>query len=114
MSEIINFQTPYRFAVYEHKIQSQKELSSIRMIVIRNQSNQVIQYTGLEEFSYPYTGQRPKITVRTKAELVYICAALNYIFANNRVKRIADITAYQLPKRYYGNGYISITREMQL
>ena len=93
MSEIINFQTPYRFAVYEHKIQSQKELSSIRMIVIRNQSNQVIQYTGLEEFSYPYTGQRPKITVRTKSELVYICEALNYIFANNRVKRIADITA---------------------
>ena len=71
MSEIINYQTPYRFAVYEHKIQSQKELSSIRMIVIRNQSNQIVQYTGLESYSYPYTGQRPKVTVRTKVELVY-------------------------------------------
>lgn len=93
MSEIINFQIPYRFAVYEHKIQSQKELSSIRMIVLKNQSNQIVQYTGLESYSYPYTGQMPKVTVRTKVDLVYICMALNYIFTHNRVERIADITA---------------------
>ena len=92
MSEIIKFEAPYRFAVYDHKVQSRKELSSIRMIVVKNQNNQIVQYTGLEAYSYPYTGQMPKITVRTKAELVYICAALNYIFAHNRVKRIADIT----------------------
>ena len=85
------FPATYRFAVYEHRIQNQKELSTYRMIVIKNSDNRIVYYTGLELFSYPYTGQRPKVVVRQKAELSYICNALNFIFANNKVQRIADI-----------------------
>lgn len=86
------FQPDYRFSVYEHKIHNQNELASYRMIVLKNKDNRVVVYTGLEQFSFSYTGQLPRITVRQKAELVYICNALNHIFTHNRIYRIADIT----------------------
>lgn len=93
MSIIPLFPADYRFCVYEHKIQRTKELSSYRMIVIKNAQNQIVCFTGLEQFVFPYTGQLPRVTVRQKAELVYICGALNYIFFHNQVKRLADITS---------------------
>ena len=86
-------ESSYRYCVYEHKIDKHQELATYRMIVIKNQDNQILCFTGLEQFSFPYTGQKPQIKVRQKAELVYICNALNYIFAHTRVSRIADITA---------------------
>lgn len=63
------------------------------MIVLKNRDGRITYYTGLEAFSHPYTGQKPRITVRRKAELVYICIALNYIFGKRKVHRISDITA---------------------
>ena len=93
MNKIIKAKGPYWFAVYEQKVHSRKELTAIRMIVLKNSVNRIICFTGLEAFSFPYTGQRPKITVRSKAELVYICTALNYIFLHQRVRRIAEISA---------------------
>lgn len=93
MDKIINLSSTYRYCVYEHKIQLRKELSTYRMIVIKNEEDRIVRFTGLEQFSYPYTGQLPKIAVRQKAELAYICRALNYIFSHNRAFRIADITA---------------------
>lgn len=93
MSEIIPFVPKCRFCVYEHKIQKGKELSVYRMIVLKNERNRIVNFTGLEHYSYPYTGQKPLVKVRAKAELVYICQALNYIFAHNRVSKIADINA---------------------
>lgn len=93
MDKIINLSSTYRYCVYEHKIQLRKELSTYRMIVIKNEEDRIVRFTGLEQFSYPYTGQLPKIAARQKAELAYICKALNYIFSHNRIYRIADITA---------------------
>lgn len=93
MEKIINFAGQYRFAVYEHKVQKSKELSTIRMIILKNLDGRIAYHTGLEAFSHPYTGQKPKITVRRKAELIYICAALNYIFGMRKVQKISDITA---------------------
>lgn len=93
MTKIISFTPVYHFGVYEHKVHNRKELSKVRMIVLKNEYNQIIYYTGLEQFSYPYTGQLPKKKERLKAELVYICAALNYIFGHSRIAKIADITA---------------------
>lgn len=93
MDNIIRFGCSYRFAIYEHKVQRSNELSTIRMIVLKNKENRVVCYTGLEALSYPYTGQKPRISVRPKAELIYICEALNYLFGKGRVRRIADITA---------------------
>lgn len=86
-------ESSYRYCVYEHRIDNHQELATYRMIVIKNQDNQILCYTGLEQFSYPYTGQKPQIKVRQKAELTYICNALNYIFAHNQISRISDITA---------------------
>ena len=51
MGEIINFGSSYRFAVYEHKIQKRKELSAVRMIVLKNQDNRIVAFTGHEAFS---------------------------------------------------------------
>lgn len=93
MNKIITFIPDCRFSVYEHKIKTGNELSVQRMIVLKNSTNQIVSYTGLEQFSYPYTGQPPKVEVRTKAELVYICGALNYIFSHNHVTKVADITS---------------------
>ena len=93
MGKTIPFAPVYHFGVYEHKVQRRKELATARMIVLKNEHNQIIYYTGLEQFSYPYTGQLPQKKERSKAELVYICAALNHIFGHNRVAKIADITA---------------------
>lgn len=93
MTKIISFTPVYHFGVYEHKVHNRKELSTVRMIVLKNEYNQIIYYTGLEQFSYPYTGQLPKKKERSKAELVYICAALNFIFGHSRIAKIADITA---------------------
>jgi len=90
---VVNLWGDYKFCVYEHKIQARGELSSYRMIVLKNEYNRIVCYTGLEQFSYPYTGQKPKISVRRKAELTYICKALNYIIEHNRVDRIVDITS---------------------
>lgn len=90
---MITLYPEYRFCVYEHKIQRRKELASYRMIVLKNRDNRIACFTGLEQFSYPFSRQGPKITVRQKAELTYICNALNFIFSHNRVQRVADITA---------------------
>ena len=92
MNKIITLSVPYRFCVYEHKIQSRRKLSTDRMIVLKNESGRIVHFTGLEQFSYPYTGQRPKITTRQKQELLYICNALNHILSANRISKIADIT----------------------
>lgn len=89
---VVNLSGDYRYCIYEHKIQKRGELSSYRMVVLKNEYNRIVCYTGLEQFAYPYTGQKPKIAVRRKAELAYICKALNYIIVHNRVGRIADIT----------------------
>lgn len=93
MSHIISFNYPYYFAVYEHKIQKLKELSVARMIVLKNQDNRIVAFTGLETFSFPYTGQKPKISVRQKAELIYICRVLNYLFSGRKVQKLTDVTA---------------------
>lgn len=93
MSHIISFNYPYHFAVYEHKIQKRKELSVARIIVLKNQDNRIIAFTGLEAFSFPYTGQKPKISARQKAELIYICVALNHIFSGRKVQKLTDVTA---------------------
>lgn len=92
MTNVISFTSPCRFCVYEHKIQKGKELSTYRMIVLKNDKKRIVCFTGLEHFSYPYTGQKPRVSTRNKAELVYICHALNHIFAHNHVTKIADIT----------------------
>lgn len=93
MSQIIPFHPECHFAVFEQKLQKGNELSTNRMIVLKNSKKQIILFTGLEQYSHRYTGQRPKIQVRTKAELTYICQALNHIFSHNPISKIADITA---------------------
>lgn len=92
MSVIIPYRPQYRFCVYEHKIQRDRELSVNRMIVIKNADNLIVRFTGLEYFSFHFTGQAPKIKVSSKSELVYICKALNDILLHEKVNRIADIT----------------------
>ena len=92
-SNIIPFEPTIRFCVYSHNVQNNKEISDICMIVLKNTSGRIVYFTGLEQFSYPYTGQLPKISVRSHAELSYVCHALNHIFSHNKVIRIADITA---------------------
>ena len=47
MDKIINFSGEYRFAVYEHKVHKNKELSTIRMIVLKNRDGRITYYTGL-------------------------------------------------------------------
>lgn len=93
MNNVITMIPAYRFCVYELKIQKNRELSICRMIVLKNRKGHIVCFTGLEQFSYPYTGQNPKIQVRQKQELHYICKALNHIFRFNRVDKISDITA---------------------
>ena len=94
MSNIISLPQAfaYHFAVYTHKIVRGTELSEYRAIVLRDADGHIEIFTGLEAFSYEYTGQTPKIQVRRKQELSYICRALNDIFSNNRISCIADIT----------------------
>ena len=95
------FQLNYRFSVYEHKIHNQNELASYRMIVLKNKDNRVVVYTGLEQFSFSYTGQLPRITVRQKAELVYICNALNHIFTHNRIYRMRKYGGNVKPDTFF-------------
>lgn len=90
---IIPFSGDYRFCVYEHKVQMRGELSFYRMIVLKNRVNRIISFTGLEQFSFPYTGQLPHIAVRQKQELGYICNVLNYLFEVKRITRLADVTS---------------------
>jgi len=94
MSNIISFpQAPLcHFAVYTHKIVRGTELSEYRMIVLRDADGRIQKFTGLENLSYPYTGQKPKIEVRRRQELVYICRALNDICEYNGISRLTDIT----------------------
>ena len=87
------FGLKHEFHVYEHKIQKNRELSTYRMIVLKNREGRIVCFTGLEQFSYPYSGQKPKIKVRQKQELHYICKALNHIFLFNRIDKISDISA---------------------
>lgn len=83
-----------KYSVYVHKFsKSTGELAEWRMIVVRDTYGIISHFTGLENFSRPYTGQPPKIQCRPKPELEYICKALNYIFTHNKIKRIADITS---------------------
>lgn len=89
---IIPFSGEYRFGVYAHKVCRHDELEVYRFIVLKNRDNFVVSFTGLEQFSYPYTGQLPPISVRQKQELVYICRALNYFVEQRKVNRLADIT----------------------
>lgn len=49
---IIPFGPLIRFCVYEHKIQSSKELSSCRMIVLKNQDGLIVSFTGLLLFVF--------------------------------------------------------------
>ena len=93
MEEIIPFSQPYKFCVYQHKMVKPSELSTMRRIAIKNAEGLVVYFTGLEVFSAPYTGLLPKLGVSTKAELVYLCHALNDIFLNERVQSLAQITA---------------------
>ena len=90
---VIPFTQAYQFHVYKHKIQKNRELSIYRMIVLKNREGRIVCFTGLEQFSYPYSGQKSKIKVRQKQELHYICKALNHIFLFNRIDKISDISA---------------------
>lgn len=93
---VINFTigTNSKYAVYTQKIVNEAgELSECRMIVERNSDGYIVQFTGLELFSFEYTGQKPKIQVRRKQELEYICKALNKICKDNRITRLDSITA---------------------
>lgn len=85
------------FAIYDHTIISDThKLSTYRAIVIKNSDGHVVAFTGLELFSTPYTGRTPTADFRFKHELIYICHALNYIFAHNHIRRITDITVEML------------------
>lgn len=96
MGNIISF-FPARethFAVYQHRMINDKGiLSDYRAIVIKDQSGLIQCFTALETYSREYTGQNPKIQVRQKQELEYICRALNDIYAHNRITHLSDITA---------------------
>ena len=83
---------PCHFTVYTHKIVKETELSEYRMVVLRDMDGHIQQFTGLENLSYPYTGQKPKIEVRRRQELIYICRALNDICEYNGISRLTDIT----------------------
>lgn len=81
------------FTVYQHPIMRSGELSTYRMIVLRDADGRITCFTGLEAFSYEYTGQVPKIQVRRKQELVYICRALNDICEYNQISHLNEITS---------------------
>jgi integrase len=85
------------FAVYEHKIISNtSKLSTYRAIVLKNRDGHVIEFTGLEAFVGPYTGQIPTTDFRNRQELLYVCHALTYILSHYHIRRIADISVDML------------------
>lgn len=95
VSSIIMFQPSekLRFSVHEHKIiDEDKHFSKYRMIVLKDQSGFVVQFTGLENFVCEYTSNMPRTNFRSKAELMYICNSLNFIFEHNNIRCISDIT----------------------
>ena len=70
----------YRFAVYELPVtDNASNIFTERFIVIKNQYGVVIKFTGLENYSNPFTGKKQPRRTRSKHELHYICGALNSI-----------------------------------
>lgn len=85
----------HQYSVYAHRRVIDGIQSTRQMIVLKHIDSQIIaEFTGLEFYSYPYTGQAPHRTNRpVKSELGYICQALNYITKQHRIERLIDITA---------------------
>ncbi|WP_455677360.1 hypothetical protein [Pseudoscardovia suis] len=82
------------------------ELCEYRAIVICDEHGTVVQYTGLEQFSRPYTGHPPlQSVVRTKCELTYICAALNWLHENVG----GSLSAYTAENIYCYFGHLTNT-----
>ena len=89
--------TQYRFAVYEAEILNKNnELFTYRFIVIKNEYNLVISFTGLEKYSGKYTSRQRFIESREKHELEYICKVLNYLlftkYSLYKVDKVSQIT----------------------
>lgn len=96
---IINFpqSAEYRFAVYESRMMNvNRELISFRFIVIKSGLNIIESFTGFEQYSGKYTGKKPKIELRDKHELEYICRALNYLIFSKynyyKVDKVSQIS----------------------
>lgn len=95
MASIIMFfpSEKVHFSVHEHKlIDEQNHLTTYRAIVLKNMSGLVERYTGLELLACEYTGRVPRANARRKSELMYISNALNFIFDNNDILCVTDIT----------------------
>lgn len=63
-------------------------------IVIKDQFKNVVAFTGLEAFAFPYDGNTPDPDNNTTKplNLNYICRSLNYIFDIHRVDSLSQIT----------------------
>ena len=109
----------YRYTVYEHKQEIDGELVRQRMIALKHIDGVFPSIlTGLEFYSYPYTGQEPFRETRTnKSELHYICQALNYICPRYHIQKLNDVNYDMIvdffdsycntPKKHNPEAYLS-------
>ena len=93
MQPTLELTPQYRYTVYEHRQEIDGELVRQKMIALKHiDSVFPTILTGLEYYSYPYTGAEPFRGDRTsKSELSYICQALNYICPRYHIKKLTDI-----------------------
>ena len=118
MQHTIDFGAQYRYTVYEHKRVVDGELVHQQMIALKyvNGAFPAI-LTGLEFYSYPYTGAAPYHETRIrKNDLTYICQALNYICFHCQIQKLTDITEDMVFKffDYYCNKPKSNNQEAYL
>ena len=84
----------YHFAVYELPVaDNANNIFTERFIVIKNQYGVVVKFTGLENYSNPFTGKKQPRRTRSKHELHYICGALNSIMFERIPKNNAPSVA---------------------
>lgn len=79
------WRTQYRYAVYEHSlVHDGKRLYMRAFIVVKNQYDVIVHFTGLHKYADAYTkGICVPMTSDGKAKMHYICAMLNYILIDN-------------------------------
>ena len=71
---------------------------SLAQIVIKNEKGIIIEggFTGFERYAYAYTGHalpNGLVTPPSKQKLLFICSALNYLFHEEKIRRLMDVDA---------------------
>lgn len=101
MGTIHQMKPAYHFSVFELPLTDNNGHETIhRFLVQKNLDGMIVNFTGYEYFSAPYTGRKPSPKKATKKELYYVSHALNYILIEHRSKyqidRLCDVTADML------------------